>query len=125
MLLGFALYILCLTETSHGKQILYEALSAGAGTSTAGTSTFGGSGYDKYVGTKAYGGIKAVYHNEDFAIRYLAEGTQPTSSVGVFVGTGSSFSLDKIEDIRRCRIIGIGGTSSVKIEYSEVKEDED
>lgn len=117
-----ALIVLFLTAAnSFAKQILYESITTGTSTSVAGTTTVSGTGYDKYVGTNAYGTLKGRYYVENNSVRYLANGGTPTITDGVLVAAGNSFTLEEIEDVRRFKVIGVSGTASVKVIYDETK----
>lgn len=72
----------------------------------------------KYSPTGAQHARRAVCRVETAAIRYRADGTNPTTSEGMLADSGDTIIVSGIEDIRRIKFIRDGATSGVlKVSY--------
>lgn len=110
---------LCTFSNLWAKNYWYESLSPGTTVAVSGTTTFSGTAFKKYVGTKIYGYIKAVYSIETLPVRVRWDGVSPTSDEGLYLAVNDVLVLESIEDIRNFKVIGTEGTATTKCIYSE------
>lgn len=54
---------------------------------------------------------------ETFPIRVRRDGTAPTSTVGKLLNDGDSYTIKGHYDLANLKMIGIGGTADVFVEY--------
>lgn len=117
--LVLVVFVLLCGNVSFGKNYWYESLAPGTSAAIVGTTTFALAAYDKYAGTDVYGAIVATYHVENFHVRVRYDGTAPTLTEGFLLYPGDVLKLSEVEDIRQFKVIGVGGTSTIKVGYEE------
>lgn len=55
---------------------------------------------------------------EDFDIRFLYTGENPTSSIGHLIPKGTTFKVSNFNHLRKFRMIGIGGNAKVSVSFN-------